>query len=219
MGFNRLERRPAADGHHHAGIHPFVNEEPLSEAPPKIVTRDVAKVLVAGAVGGSLGGAMDDSPDAAGREVDIRVVILEVAVASELVEVALDIAGEVGVARLAVTVLRVLALGNAQPEVVAVAGAADVFRLNLRHLEGAEADEGTELDNKIIATGGGRSPQLLDLRVGQPDFVALTGAVLPHTVCHDKHAQILSDMIGHRPANGVVSGSTRCAAICRLRFV
>jgi len=127
--FDRLEGRPPADGHHHAGVHPFVDEEPLGEAPSKIVARDIPKVGVAGAVGGSLGGSADDSPDAAGGEVNVRIVVIQPAVAGKLVEVSLDVAGKVGIARLAVAVLRVPALRNAQAEVVAIAGAADVFRL------------------------------------------------------------------------------------------
>ena len=44
----------------------FVDEEPLGEAPPKTVTRDVAEVVVPSSVGNCLGGAPDDRPAATG---------------------------------------------------------------------------------------------------------------------------------------------------------
>ena len=53
---DRLEGRLPTDGHHDAGIHALVDEEALGEPALEVVARDVAKVLVAGAVGGGLGG-------------------------------------------------------------------------------------------------------------------------------------------------------------------
>jgi hypothetical protein len=68
----------------------FVDEEPLGEAPPKTVTRDVAEVVVPSSVGSCLGGAPDDRPAATGGEVDVRFVVLEVVVGEPHLEPAID---------------------------------------------------------------------------------------------------------------------------------
>jgi len=47
-------------------------------------------------------------------------------------------------------------MGLAVAEVIAIAGTADMVRLHLWHRKGAEADEGSELDTQVVATGSSR---------------------------------------------------------------
>jgi len=88
----------------------------------------------------------------------------------EALEVALDVVGEVGIARLATVAQRVLA--GADPEaVLAVVGSFHVDGANLWNLEGAQADERTELDDEVVALAVCGSAEVLDLPVGEPDLV------------------------------------------------
>jgi len=47
-------------------------------------------------------------------------------------------------------------MGLVVAEVLAIAGTADMVRLHQWHPKGAEADEGSELDTQVIATGSSR---------------------------------------------------------------
>jgi len=193
---DRLEGRPATDGHHDAGVDALVDEEPLGEAPPEVVTRDVAEVVVAGSISSCLGGASDDRPDAAGGEIDERVVVFEALITSELIEIAFEVAGEVGVPWLALAVFRVLPLGNPESVVLAVVDATNVVGLDLGDLEGPEADEPAELDDEVVASRGRGSPQRLEVVVGEPDFEPALGSLFAHTICSEKAVQVSSYLTG-----------------------
>ncbi len=116
------------------------------------MTRDVPEV-VAGAVSGGLAGAADDGPDTLGREVDIRVVIVEAAVASELVEVPLDIGRQVGIPGVADAVLGILPFGDAEPEEAVVLRGTDGGYETLA--TGVDVDDGVV---SITAETSGFSP-------------------------------------------------------------
>jgi len=99
-------------------------------------------------------------------------------------EVALDAVGEVCVAGFAVALSRVLARPDPQAVLPAVA-LATVRGSDLRDLEGAEADERAQPDDEVVALARGGSAEVLDLAVGQPDFVfAPGGGFAPHYGCY-----------------------------------
>ena len=97
-------------------------------------------------------------------------------------DVALDGRGEVGVTRFAAVAGGVFASGDAQAVVIAAGGSFDVFRAELRDFEGAEADVATELEDEVVAVGGGRAPEAVEFGVGHPDVVVvwLVGGFEPH---------------------------------------
>ena len=96
--------------------------------------------------------------------------------------IAFDGCREVGVSGLAAITGRVLASGDAQAVVIAAGGSFDVFRAELRDFEGAEADVATELEDEVVAVGGGRAPEAVEFGVGHPDVVVvwLVGGFEPH---------------------------------------
>ena len=169
--FDRLEGVPAADLHDDAGVHLFIDEEPLREPAPEIVARHVEKVLVAGRIGCALRRAFDHRTDPALGEVDDRLVAADVLRPDVPMDIALDLSREVSVARLPAAPGRVLPLRDAESKVIAVGSPLHVFRRDLRDLEGAEPDARPELYHEVVAVTPGGATELLDLAVGEPALV------------------------------------------------
>lgn len=146
-----MERIPTADLHHDPRVHLLIDEESLCEPATEIVTRHVEEVIIACRLSCALGGAFDHRSDTALGEVNDRLVASDVRRPLEPMYITLDIAREISVARLSAASGRILPFWDAESEVVAIRGAFDVFRCDLRDLEGAKADEPAELYHEVVA--------------------------------------------------------------------
>jgi len=67
------EQVPPANLHHHPWIHLLIDQEPLDESTPEVVTGDVPEVFVADRLGGTVGGSFDPPFDGPLRVVDDSV--------------------------------------------------------------------------------------------------------------------------------------------------
>ena len=88
-------------------------------------------------------------------------------------DIALDSRGEVGVSGFAAVASGIFASRDAQAVVIAVGGAFDVFGAELGDFEGAEANVAAELEDEIVAVGGGGAPEAVEFGVGHPDVVVV----------------------------------------------
>jgi len=176
IGFDRRERLPAPDLHHHARVDLLVDEESLGEPASEIVAADIPEVVVARLRGRALGRPLDDIADAALGQLHERRTSIDVFGVLKTVEIALDIGRQVGIARLPGAVRRVFSAGDAESVVVAVVGPLDVFRTDLRNLERPQPDAAAEADDDVVALTRGDALQVLELGVSHPDFVLILGA-------------------------------------------
>jgi hypothetical protein len=121
----------------------------LDEPSPEIMAGDVAKVLVADPVGG-VGGLADDRPDAAGSEVDVRIVLIENRDPRWSWERSRLTSAGGTASRDSPSPAAYPSSRDPEPVVVAVVAALDMTRLPLWHLERPEAGERAGVDKRWL---------------------------------------------------------------------
>jgi len=123
--------------HDYSGVETFVDKESLSKSSAEIVARYVAKVLVTSPISGGFGRSPDCCPDTSGCEVDEWIIIIEVFIASKLVEISLDVGWEIRISGFPFPSISVLASRNTEAIMISVVESTNMLRANLRNLEGS----------------------------------------------------------------------------------
>jgi hypothetical protein len=165
-----LKATPTPDLHHDTRVHLFVDEESLREPAPEVVGADLPEVLDAGLVSSTFGRTLHDGADAWLFQIDEGVSRCDILAVLKALEVPLNAVGQEGVAWLPTVPARILPRADSK-SVLAALALCDITRCGLWDFEGAEADVRAELDDDVVTLAPRRSPEVLDLPVGEPDFV------------------------------------------------
>jgi hypothetical protein len=187
--FNRLEGVLSTDLHHHSWVHILVDEQTLGKASTQVVTRDMPEIVISSLSSCCLCGSFHSGPNAASGEIDKRFAGGDVLGVCKLLEAALDLTGEVSIARLPSGSGRILTSRDTEP-ILAALGRLDMSRLYLWNLEGPQPDERPQLNDDVVSIPCGRSAEILDFIAKVYLFITRSG-----TPASTVGTQILEAMI------------------------